>query len=74
MLLNGSLNLADVTLLLKETLEQFPVRTSYSRLVVMANRIIRELHGLQQEIWLIPFPDGVVMQKIALQRNVQCFL
>lgn len=31
MILNGSLNLADVTLLLKETLEQLPFRTSYSR-------------------------------------------
>lgn len=40
---NGSLNLAHVTLLLKETLKQFPFRTSYSWLVVMANRIIRAL-------------------------------
>lgn len=62
-LLNGSFNQVDSTLLLKETLEQFGLRTSYSRLVVMADGIITSSLWTQ-EICLIPFPDGAVIQRI----------
>ena len=65
MLLNGSLNLVDVTLLLKKLLNSLPLGTSGSRLVVMANRRVTVGFGKK---CLIPFPDREVIQRITLMR------
>lgn len=59
------MDLADVTLLLKETLEQLPLRTSYSRQIVRAKRILG--CGLQQEMCLMILPNGAVMQSYPMR-------